>query len=85
MARIHTAVVTGTDPVTILKGPIPATALALKKSGLTLDQIGTYEINEAFAAVSLAWLRETGADYTRMNPTEGPWPSGIRSADRVRA
>lgn len=76
IARIHTAVVTGTDPVSILKGPIPATALALKKSGLTLSDIGTFEINEAFAAVSLAWLRETGADYSLMNPNGGAMAIG---------
>ncbi|MEV6697478.1 thiolase family protein [Streptomyces sp. NPDC051453] len=76
MARIHTAVVAGTDPVTMLKGPIPATAKALKKAGLSIDDIGTYEINEAFASVSLAWLRETGADYTRMNPLGGAMAIG---------
>jgi acetyl-CoA acyltransferase len=76
MARVHTAVVAGTDPVTMLKGPIPATAKALKKAGLTLDDIGVYEINEAFAAVSLAWLRETGADYARMNPDGGAMAIG---------
>lgn len=67
IARIHTAVVTGTDPVTMLEGPIPATAKALAKSGLSIGDIGAFEINEAFASVSLAWLRETGADYERMN------------------
>ncbi|MFE4614148.1 acetyl-CoA C-acetyltransferase, partial [Streptomyces niveus] len=46
----------GGGPPRNLKGPIPATALALKKSRLTLTDIGTFEINEAFAAVSLAWL-----------------------------
>ncbi|MGW8762907.1 thiolase family protein [Streptomyces sp. NPDC055815] len=76
MARIHTAVVAGTDPVTMLKGPIPATAKALKKAGLTLDEIGVYEINEAFASVTLAWLRETGADYDRMNPLGGAMALG---------
>lgn len=76
MARIHTAVVTGTDPVSILKGPIPATALALRRSGLTLDDIGTFEINEAFAAVTLGWLRATGADYERMNPNGGAMAIG---------
>ncbi|WP_328867156.1 thiolase family protein [Streptomyces sp. NBC_00304] len=76
MARVHTAVVTGTDPVTMLKGPIPATAKALKKAGLSLDDIGVYEINEAFASVSLAWLRETGADYARMNPNGGAMAIG---------
>lgn len=76
LARIHTAVVTGTDPVSILKGPIPATELALKRSGLTLDEIGTFEINEAFAAVTLGWLRATGADRARMNPNGGAMAIG---------
>jgi acetyl-CoA acyltransferase len=76
MARIHTAVVVGTDPVSMLKGPIPATAKALKKSGLSIGDIGAFEINEAFASVSLAWLRETGADYGRMNPLGGAMAIG---------
>ncbi|ARE35964.1 acetyl-CoA acetyltransferase [Rhodococcus sp. BH4] len=76
IARIHTAVVTGTDPVTMLEGPIPATAKALAKSGLSIGDIGAFEINEAFASVSLAWLRETGADYERMNPNGGAMALG---------
>ncbi|MER6912729.1 thiolase family protein [Streptomyces sp. NPDC000594] len=76
MARVHTAVVTGTDPVTMLTGPIPATAKALRKSGLSLDDIGVYEINEAFASVTLAWLRETGADPARLNPLGGAMAIG---------
>ncbi|MGW0935974.1 thiolase family protein [Streptomyces sp. NPDC002666] len=76
MARVHTAVVTGTDPVTMLKGPIPATAKALAKARLSIDDIGAFEINEAFASVTLAWLRETGADYTRMNPLGGAMAIG---------
>ncbi|MEU5974829.1 thiolase family protein [Streptomyces sp. NPDC047315] len=76
IARVHTAVVVGTDPVTMLKGPIPATAKALKKAGLALDDIGAFEINEAFASVTLAWLRETGADYARMNPNGGAMAIG---------
>ncbi len=71
LARIHTAVVVGTDPVTMLKGPIPATARALSRSGLSLADIGVFEINEAFAPVTLAWLRETGARYELMNPNGG--------------
>lgn len=71
MARFHTGVVTGVDPVTMLKGPIPATAKVLSRAGLTLDDIGVYEINEAFASVTLAWLKETGADYERLNPNGG--------------
>jgi acetyl-CoA acyltransferase len=71
VARIHTAVLVGVDPVTMLKGPMPATAKALAKAGLHLDDIGTFEINEAFASVTLAWLRETGADPALLNPLGG--------------
>jgi acetyl-CoA acyltransferase len=71
IARFHTGVVTGVDPITMLKGPIPATQKALAKSGLSIEDIGTFEINEAFASVSLAWLKATGADYERMNPNGG--------------
>ncbi len=71
MARIHTCVVVGDDPVTMLTGPIPATAKVLKKSGLALSDIGVYEVNEAFASVPLAWLAETGADPARLNPRGG--------------
>lgn len=71
MARVHTAVVIGADPITMLEGPIPATQLALRRSGLTLDDIGVFEINEAFASVSLAWLRTLGADPERFNVNGG--------------
>ncbi|HET6534110.1 MAG TPA: acetyl-CoA C-acyltransferase [Actinoplanes sp.] len=71
LARIHTAVVAADDPVIMLTAPIPATAKALDKAGLTLDQIGVYEVNEAFAPVPLAWLAETGADPSRLNPRGG--------------
>ncbi len=71
IARIHTAVVTGDDPVIMLTGPIPATARALKRSGLSIGDIGVFEVNEAFAPVPLAWLAETGADPARLNPNGG--------------
>ncbi|WP_433602367.1 thiolase family protein [Nocardia sp. CA-135953] len=71
LARVHTAVVTGDDPVKMLTGPIPATALALRKSGLTIDDIDAFEVNEAFASVPLAWLIETGADEAKLNPMGG--------------
>jgi acetyl-CoA acyltransferase len=71
LVRIHTAVVTGDDPVIMLTGPIPATALALKRSGLSINDIGAFEVNEAFAPVPLAWLAETGADPARLNPNGG--------------
>jgi acetyl-CoA acyltransferase len=76
MARVHTAVVTGADPITMLKGPIPATAKVLKTSGLALQDIGVFEINEAFASVTLAWLRETGAPYELLNPNGGAMAIG---------
>lgn len=71
IARIHTAVVAADDPVIMLTGPIPATAKALKRSGLSIDDIGAFEINEAFAPVPLAWQVETGADIERLNPLGG--------------
>ncbi|WP_117213421.1 thiolase family protein [Allorhizocola rhizosphaerae] len=71
LARIHTAVVTADDPVIMLTAPIPATAKALKRSGLSIDDIGVFEVNEAFASVPLAWLAETGADPARLNPRGG--------------
>ncbi|MFD4708114.1 thiolase family protein [Streptomyces sp. NPDC058430] len=76
IARFHTGVVTGVDPITMLKGPIPATAKVLRRSGLSLAEIGAYEINEAFASVSLGWQRQTGADYERMNPNGGAMALG---------
>jgi acetyl-CoA acyltransferase len=71
LARIHTAVVAADDPVIMLTAPLPATAKALAKAGLKLGDIGVYEVNEAFAPVPLAWLAETGADESRLNPCGG--------------
>jgi acetyl-CoA acyltransferase len=71
LARIHTAVVAADDPVIMLTAPIPATAKALRKAGLTLSDIDAYEVNEAFAPVPLAWLAETGGDPARLNPRGG--------------
>ncbi|ETT25839.1 thiolase family protein [Rhodococcus aetherivorans] len=71
MARIHTAVVAADDPVIMLTGPIAATEKALKRSGLSIDEIGAFEINEAFAPVPLAWQIETGAAMDRLNPLGG--------------
>ncbi|TCN45157.1 acetyl-CoA acyltransferase [Rhodococcus sp. SMB37] len=71
LARIHTAVVAADDPVVMLTGPIAATEKALAKSGLSIDDIGAFEINEAFAPVPLAWLAETGAKLDRLNPLGG--------------
>ena len=74
----------GDDPVIMLTAPIPATQKALKRTGLALDDIGTFEVNEAFASVPLAWLRtlgaDAGADSTR---TAAPSRSATRSARPV--
>lgn len=70
-ARIHHLSVRGEDPIRMLTAPIPATARALKKAGLTMDAVDLVEINEAFAPVVLAWLRETGADPERVNVNGG--------------
>lgn len=70
-ARIHHLSVRGEDPIRMLSAPIPATAYALKKTGLTIDAIDLVEINEAFAPVVLAWLKETGADPERVNVSGG--------------
>lgn len=71
IARIHTAVVTGSDPVIMLTGPIPATEKALARSGLGVNEIGVFEVNEAFASVPMAWQREIGADEELLNPNGG--------------
>jgi len=71
LARFHSGAVTGDDPVTMLTAPIPATAKVLKRAGLTIDDIGVFEVNEAFASVPLAWEAETGADHERLNPLGG--------------
>jgi acetyl-CoA acyltransferase len=71
IARVHTAVLAGADPVIMLTAPIPATQKALAKSGLSIDEIGAFEVNEAFAPVPLAWLAELGADPKALNPNGG--------------
>ncbi|EGD22715.1 thiolase family protein [Prescottella equi] len=76
IARVHSATVVGADPITMLEGPIPAAAKVLDRAGLKIGDIGAYEINEAFASVSLGWQRETGADYARLNPNGGAMALG---------
>ncbi|RBY75892.1 acetyl-CoA C-acetyltransferase [Blastococcus sp. TF02-09] len=71
LVRIHTTVMAGDDPVIMLTAPIPATKKVLDRSGLSIDDIGVYEVNEAFAPVPMAWLAETGADPDRLNPNGG--------------
>ena len=71
LARIRAHTVVGVDPVTMLKGPIPATNQLLVREGLSIDDIDRFEVNEAFASVVLAWLEETGADWERTNVDGG--------------
>ncbi|MEU3462716.1 acetyl-CoA C-acetyltransferase [Streptomyces sp. NPDC006733] len=70
-ARVHHLSCRGEDPIRMLSAPIPATAYALKKTGLSMDDIDLVEINEAFAPVVLAWLKETGADPGKVNVNGG--------------
>ena len=70
-ARIVARSVTGSDPTLMLTGPIEATKKVLYKAGLTISDMDTYEVNEAFAQVPLAWLKETGADPEKLNPDGG--------------
>ncbi|MCT7657874.1 steroid 3-ketoacyl-CoA thiolase FadA6 [Mycobacterium deserti] len=70
-ARIHHISARGADPVFMLTGPIPATRYALDKTGLSIDDIDTVEINEAFAPVVMSWLKETKADHAKVNPSGG--------------
>lgn len=71
LAKIVTRVVVGSDPTLMLTGPIEATRQALARSGLTIEEIDTYEVNEAFAPVPLVWLHEIGADPNKLNPDGG--------------
>lgn len=71
LVRYRAGAVTGADPVLMLTGPIPATEKVLKKAGVSLPEVGAFEVNEAFAPVPLAWLAETGADPRRLNPLGG--------------
>jgi acetyl-CoA acyltransferase len=71
IARYHSGAVSGADPLMMLTGPIPATQKVLKKSGLSISDIGAFEVNEAFAPVPLAWQAELGADDKVLNPLGG--------------
>ncbi|WP_433734299.1 thiolase family protein [Nocardia sp. CA-129566] len=70
-ARFHSFAVTGDDPLLMLTAVIPATRKALAKAGLTIDQIDTYEVNEAFAPVPLVWQHDLDADPAKLNPRGG--------------
>jgi len=71
LARIHHLTVTGGDPVVMLEEPLFATDRALKRAGMTIDEIDLYEVNEAFAPVPLAWLKHTGGDPAKINVNGG--------------
>ncbi len=71
IARIHHMTVIGHDPVVMLEAPIPATLRALEKTGMKIDDIDLFEVNEAFASVPAAWLQATGADPDRLNVNGG--------------
>ncbi|MGP3948108.1 thiolase family protein [Streptomyces sp. 7N604] len=71
LARLHSFAVTGSDPLLMLTGIIPATEKVLRRAGLGLDDIDLFEINEAFASVVLAWQQETGADPAKVNVNGG--------------
>jgi acetyl-CoA acyltransferase len=71
LVRYRAGAVTGADPVLMLTGPIPATEKVLSKAGVSIGDIGVFEVNEAFAPVPLAWLAETGADPDLLNPLGG--------------
>jgi acetyl-CoA C-acetyltransferase len=71
LARIHHLSVLGHDPVIMLEAPLPATTRALKKAGMTINDIDLFEVNEAFASVPVAWLQHTGADPERLNVNGG--------------
>jgi acetyl-CoA C-acetyltransferase len=70
-ARVVDTCLVGVDPVLMLTGPIDATERLLSRTGLSIDQIDVFEINEAFASVVMAWAREVGADLERTNPNGG--------------
>ncbi|MEJ7647466.1 MAG: thiolase family protein [Nakamurella sp.] len=70
-ARFHATTVVGSDPLLMLTGPIPATQKILQRTGLSIDDLDAYEVNEAFAPVPLAWAQELGADPEKLNPRGG--------------
>ncbi|GGM98076.1 thiolase family protein [Streptomyces fuscichromogenes] len=71
IVRYRGGAVVGSDPVLMLTGPIPATERVLRKTGVRLDEVGVFEVNEAFAPIPLAWLAETGAEPALVNPLGG--------------
>ena len=71
IARVHAMAVAASNPRTMLSGPIPATEKLLTRAGLRIEDVGLYEVNEAFACVALAWAKQLGADPARLNVNGG--------------
>ena len=71
LAKIHDMTVVGSDPTMVLEGPIPATHKILQRTGLSMDDIALYEVNEAFGSVPLAWSNALGADLSKLNVNGG--------------
>src|SRR5690606_22734987 len=71
LARIHSMTVVGSDPTMVLEGPIPATQKILAQTGLSIDDIDLYEVNEAFGSVPLAWAKAVGASLDKLNVNGG--------------
>jgi acetyl-CoA C-acetyltransferase len=71
LARVHTMTVVGSDPEMVLEGPIPATQKLLEQAGIGIDDVGLYEVNEAFGTIPLAWMTALGADPARLNVNGG--------------
>ncbi|MDM3973550.1 thiolase family protein [Mycobacterium marseillense] len=71
LARFHSFALAGVNPITMLSGPIPATRKVLERAGLRLEDIGVFEVNEAFGTVVAAWLKEFDADPALLNPNGG--------------
>lgn len=85
LARIHAAAVTGCPPEIMGMGPVPATRKALAWAGLSIDDIGIVELNEAFASQALAYVRELGINPTTLNIDGRGWPSATRWAQPAPA
>ncbi|MCG8535593.1 MAG: acetyl-CoA C-acetyltransferase, partial [Pseudomonadales bacterium] len=71
LAKIHDMAVVGSDPTMVLEGPIPATQKIFKQTGLTMEDMAIYEVNEAFGSVPLAWANALGADLDKLNVNGG--------------
>ena len=84
LARIHHLTVIGGDPVIMLEAPLPATERALKKAGMSIDDIDLFEVNEAFASVPVAWLQDhRRRSGTSSTSTAAPSRSATRWAPRA--